>query len=222
MKNSTFNSKLIYSACIAGSLLFTTSISESVASNVYGTSFNSLFNELVIVSMNNEDDEKFVTEVAEMNIREIALGQLAQEKGNSTHVKNLGRTMQEDHMRSMAELSELATARNISLNSPSSTPSQPDEDYQNLENLEGDEFGMAYSQLMVKKQKEAIDKFEKISESSEDAEIKAFASERLTVLKSHLEEAEKCVEKCEESKDSSKVKDENKDELKDKKKDTSK
>ena len=221
MKTSIFSPKLIYGACIAGSILLTT-ISESVASNVYGTSFKFLSNELVIASINNEDDEKFVNEVAEMNIREIALGQLAQEKGNSPHVKNLGKTMQEDHMRSMAELSELATLRNISLNSSNSTSDQPDVEYQKLEKLEGDEFGMAYSKLMVKKHKEAIDKFAKISETSEDAEIKAFATERVTVLKRHLEEAEKCVEKCEESKDSSKDKDKKKDGLKDKKKDTSK
>lgn len=222
MKNSNLNSKLVVGACIAGSILLTSSISESVASSVYGTTLNSSTNKNIIVSINNEDDEKFVTEVAEMNIREIALGQLAQEKGNSTHVKNLGRTMQEDHMQSMADLSELATARDISLNTAGSTSDQPDEDYQKLEKLEGDEFGMAYSQLMVEKHKEAIEVYKTASETSEDPEIKAFAAERLTVLKSHLEEAEKCVEKCKEDKDSSKKKEKMKDELKEKKKDTSK
>lgn len=206
MKNSNLNAKLIYGACIAGSILLTTSISDSLASNVYGTSFNS--NEHVIDSVNTVDDEKFITEVAEMNIREIALGQLAQEKGTSIHVKNLGRTMQEDHMQSMAELSELATSKNISLDTPSSTSDQSSEEYEKLETLEGDEFGLAYSKLMVKKHKEAIEKFNKVSETSEDIEIKAFANERLTVLKAHLEEAEKCVEKC---KDSSKDKDKKKD-----------
>lgn len=209
MKN--LNYKLIYGACIAGSVLLTTSISDSVASSVYGTTPNSHVNELIIVTINNEDDEKFVNEVAEMNIREIALGQLAQDKGNSTHVKNVGKTMQEDHMRSMAELSELATSRNFSLNSTDSTSDQPDEDYQKLEKLEGDEFGMAYSELMVKKHKEAIEKYKTTSETSEDPEIKAFATERITVLKRHLGEAEKCVEKCKEDKDSSKDKDKKKD-----------
>jgi putative membrane protein len=199
MKNSNFNPKMIYGLCLAGTVFLTASMSESYAQVNSPTDprpqTQTQTQHHGATSDADHDDERFVTEVADSNIKEIALGQLAQEKGNSPEVKNFGRTMQEDHMQSMAELAELATAKNITLNSSASTADQPSEEYTKLENLEGEEFEAAYSKLMVKKHKEAIEKFEKASNESDDPEIKRFASERLDVLKSHLEEAEAFMNK---------------------------
>ena len=44
-----------------------------------------------------KDDAQFLVNIAENNLKEISLGQLAQEKGNATHVKELGKKMEDAH-----------------------------------------------------------------------------------------------------------------------------
>lgn len=85
----------------------------------------------------NEDDKKFVTEAIQMNLNEIVLAKLAQGKDLPSHVESLANTIREDHMQSMADISELAQSKNIPL--ATTETEEKSEEIQELETLDGNE-----------------------------------------------------------------------------------
>jgi putative membrane protein len=143
----------------------------------------------------NEKDVQFLVNAAEINMEEISLGQLAQHKGSTNHVKELGKMMEESHTKSMAELTALAQTKSISL--PTSQTDNVKEAYKNLNEKSGNDFGKEYSSMMVNGHKKAIELFEKASTECTDPEIKAWAAATLPILRTHLDQAMICKKQCE-------------------------
>jgi putative membrane protein len=142
----------------------------------------------------NEKDAQFLVNAAEINMEEISLGQLAQQKGSTNHVKELGKMMEESHKKSMAELTALAQTKSISL--PTSQTDNVKEAYKNLNEKSGNDFGKEYSSMMVNGHKKAIELFEKASTECTDPEIKAWAAATLPILRTHLDRAMVCEKQC--------------------------
>jgi putative membrane protein len=140
-----------------------------------------------------EMDEKFLMNAAEINMEEIQLGQLAQQKGVSQDVKNLGKMMTDAHTKAMAELTALASSKSIAI--PTSPTQDAQDLYKNLNEKTGDEFDKAYCNKMVQGHKDAIDKFEKAAENSSDPDIRNWASGKLPELRDHLNHSTACEEK---------------------------
>lgn len=141
-------------------------------------------------------DAQFLVNAAEINLEEIQLGQLAQQRGRTTHVKELGKTMEDAHTQSQRDLTALAQRKNISI------PSSPTEDakdaYETLNEESGDDFDEAYADLMVSKHKDAIDLFEEASTDSHDTDIRNWATTTLSDLRKHLDRSIDCQEKLDE------------------------
>nr|MBI1232512.1 DUF4142 domain-containing protein [Cytophagales bacterium] len=192
MKKANFYSKMIHGMCIAGSMFIGTSVSAfQVSGSVSDPSIEVAEQDTLAT---NDHDKMFVSEAVKMNLNEIALANLAQEKDVPSYIKVLANTIEEDHMQAMADISEMAQAKNIPLDTPDTH--EKSEEVEKLESLDGHEFGKAYSELMVEKHKKTIEKFEKAAMDAEDPEIKSWVNERLPILRSHLEEAEKCHMAC--------------------------
>lgn len=143
----------------------------------------------------NEKDAQFLVNAAEINMEEISLGQLAQQKGSTNHVKELGKMMEESHTKSLAELTALAQTKSISL--PTSQTDNVKEAYKNLNEKSGNDFGKEYSSMMVNGHKKAIELFEKASADCTDPDIKAWATATLPILRTHLDQAMICKKQCE-------------------------
>jgi putative membrane protein len=143
----------------------------------------------------NEKDAQFLVNAAEISMEEISLGQLAQQKGSTNHVKELGKMMEESHTKSLAELTALAQTKSISL--PTSETENSKEAYKNLNDKSGNDFGKEYSSMMVKGHKKAIELFEKASTDCTDPDIKAWAAATLPILRTHLDRAMVCEKQCE-------------------------
>ena len=60
-----------------------------------------------------EKDAQFLVEVAEINLEEIQLGQLAQSKSTKKEVKDLAKMMEDGHSKSLDQLKELATKKHL-------------------------------------------------------------------------------------------------------------
>jgi putative membrane protein len=142
----------------------------------------------------NEKDAQFLVNAAEINMEEISLGQLAQQKGSANHVKELGKMMEESHTKSLAELTALAQTKSISL--PTSQTDNVKEAYKNLNEKSGNDFGKEYSSMMVNGHKKAIELFEKASTDCTDPDIKAWAAATLPILRTHLDQAMVCEKQC--------------------------
>ncbi len=147
-----------------------------------------------IVVIDNDNDENFLMAAAEMHLEEISLGNLAMVKGNSDHVKALGKQMVADHTQSLAGIRVLAQSKSVSI--PATVTDDSKDAYQNLNDKSGTDFGKAYSDLMVEHHQDAIDFFEKASTGAEDQEIRNWALNELPGLRTHLQAAEACKKEC--------------------------
>ncbi len=148
-------------------------------------------------SSNNsiDEDTTFIMKAAEINMEEIKLGKLAQQKGTSSHVKELARMMVTEHTQAMKNLAPLAKAKAFTL--PTRESEKITDDYQKLSSKTGKDFDKAYSDMMVDGHKDAISLFEKTNNNTKDAEIKAMTTAMLPKLRTHLEHSEMCKKECE-------------------------
>lgn len=200
LKNKT---NLLFAFCMAGTLFLTTSCKDNKMEDSETLSeqeniTNMEIDDETILVVENNDDAKFLMAAAEMQLEEISLGKLAQEKGNTQHVKALGKMMVTDHNQSLSELTALAEAKSVAV--PSTITEDSHDNYMKLADKSGNDFGKAYSDMMVDHHKDAISLFEKAAKDAEDQEIRTWAKNKLPSLKMHLEHAEKCKEECDKMK----------------------
>ncbi len=193
-----FKSILVQSICLAGTVILATSCSENRRMDSKDVAEQENADRLAadnqaIAVIDNNDGTKFLMEVAEMQLEEINLGKLAQQKGVSSDVKELGKMMESGHSNFLTEVTALAQSKSVSI------PTTPTEDsmdaYEKLEGKSGNDFDKAYNDLMVEHHEDAIELFEKASTDSEDPQIKTWATEKLPGLRTHLEQAKSCKEK---------------------------
>jgi putative membrane protein len=151
-----------------------------------------------IVVIENDNDAKFLMDVAEMQLEEISLGKLAQQKGNSPQVKELGKMMEAAHTQTLTEVKALAQSKSVAI--PTTVTEDSKDVYQKLNDKTGNDFGKAYSDMMVEHHEDAIKLFEKISTDSEDTEIKAWATQQLPGLRTHLKHAEESKKQSDDMK----------------------
>jgi len=134
------------------------------------------------------DKDEFPLKAASGGMMEVQLGQLAQKNGQSQRVKNFGAMMVKDHSKANNELKAIAETKNISL--PTTLIPEHQEHVTMLQKVTGAEFDKQYMEMMTKDHKEDIDEFDKASKNSADADLKAFATKTLPVLRVHLDSAQ--------------------------------
>lgn len=142
----------------------------------------------------NEKDAQFLVDAAVIHRQEISLGKLAQQKGTTNHVKELGKMMEVDHTKALAELTTMAKTKNISL--PTAQTDNGQDAYNKLNQKSGNDFGKEFSNMMVDGHKDAIALFEKASTDCSDLEIKAWAASLLSALRTHLDHSLVCQKEC--------------------------
>jgi putative membrane protein len=142
-----------------------------------------------------EKDAQFLVDATGINLEEIQLGQLAQQKGSIADVKELGKMMVQAHTKSLKEVRAIAQTKQVTV--PDSATAKAQDAYAMLNAKSGNDFDKAYCQLMVDGHKDAIKKFEKVSADSRDGEIKDWATTMLPDLRKHLDHVFACQKICE-------------------------
>lgn len=134
-----------------------------------------------------DDDTEFAVKAANSGLAKVQVGEIAQQKASDQRVKDFAAMMVQGHTQANEELKALAATKNITL------PTAPGEDHlesiSNLNETSGAEFDKEYMGMMVDDHQKEVDLFEEAAEDSDDAEIRAFASQKLPSLKNHLEDA---------------------------------
>ena len=130
-------------------------------------------------------DARFMAQSVSAALTELALGKLAQTKGENKRVKNFGALMIKDLTKANNKMALLAKSKNITI------PTAPFADDQKIIDLlsqkSGREFDTAYVDKMIADHKKYIPLFENEKENSPDTDIKKFASKTLPSLKNHLD-----------------------------------
>jgi putative membrane protein len=122
---------------------------------------------------------------------EIAGGQLAQSKGTSSAIKELGARLVKDHSKSLSEA--IKVARQLKISVPKTpTPSQEWE-LSVLGGLSAASFDAGYATLEVQDHKQDIDDNKKEVSEGVNAKIRNLARKDLPVLRKHLKLSKRAV-----------------------------
>lgn len=143
---------------------------------------------------NEKNDAHFLVNAADINIKEISLGKLAQQKGTLPHVKALGKMMEDEHGKAMNVLVSFAKLKSITI--PTSQTENGVAAFKKLNAISGHDFDKAYAEMMVTGHKDAILLYETISADAIDPDIRNWATKMLPTLKNHLKRAFMCQKEC--------------------------
>lgn len=136
---------------------------------------------------NKEDDSEFLVDQAEINLAEIEIGKLAQQKGTDPEVKKFGKMLVDEHTKSASQVSALAKSKNFTL--PTSLTEEGQEEYKKLNEKSGLDFDKKFADMMIDGHQKAIDKLQKAAKDAQDEDIKLWATNSIAGLTSHLEHA---------------------------------
>ncbi len=154
-------------------------LSVAVATALAGSSFGAL--------ARDQPGQAFIKKAIEGNLAEVAMGQLAQQNGNSDAVKNFGRQLETDH--SSANQKAMSVASSMGVTAPTEPDKKQKATYQKLSKLSGDAFDRAFAKEMVADHKKDIAEFQKEAKRQNDPAA-GYASETLPTLQNHLQMAQ--------------------------------
>lgn len=159
-----------------------TNTSNNNSGSTLGNAANSVAN--AASSMTTPSAESFLTDVIEGGNTEVALGKLAQTQSKNPDIKKFGQMLVTDH--SKANQEAMALAKKMNINAPTGMGSHQST-YDKLKGLTGDDFDREFVEDMVSDHEKDVSTFQKESQNSSDADVKAFAAKTLPVLQKHLD-----------------------------------
>jgi len=134
----------------------------------------------------------FVDKAAQSGITEVEAGKLALQKSSSADVKTFAQHMVDDHTKANQELMALAKKHDLEVPDDAALM---DKAKKAILEMRDESFDKAYANNQVNAHEEAVELFKKESTSSDNAELKAFASEKLPTLEKHLKMAKELQSK---------------------------
>ena len=164
----------------------------------------------------SSSDEKFIKDACKGGHIEAQMGKMGVQRAQNAQVKQFAQTLADDHSKANTELKQLASSKGITLPEPSdkitgiadeadSTRVREREgadadggkdhaefkrEWQKLESASGTDFDRQFVSMAVKCHEKGVKEFEKVSQGTGDAEVKAYAAKTLPTLQAHLRTAQ--------------------------------
>ncbi len=129
----------------------------------------------------------FMTEATINGLMEVQASQLAQKKTNDSKVREFATKMAKDHAEANQALHAIAAKKAVTL--PPDLDGERQAKLQSLESASDAELDRTYVNQMVADHTQAVVLFEREVKDGQDAEVRAFAAERLAELRRHLDDA---------------------------------
>jgi putative membrane protein len=130
-------------------------------------------------------DQAFVAKALAGGEAEVQLGQLAQEKSQSSDVKQFAEKMVTDHSQMGNKLKPVAKQMGVAV------PNGPDRKEKKLmaklQTLSGQDFDNAYIAAMVKDHKQDLKDFKDEASSGQDPNVKQIAQQGAMIIQQHLQ-----------------------------------
>jgi len=126
-------------------------------------------------------DKAFMKKAARGGIMEVAMGNLADQNGQSEDVKSFGKRMVTDHGKANEELKSIAEKKGVKL--PSKEPT---------EKWSSDK---AYMNMMVEDHEKDLAEFQDEATNGSDPDVKKFAEDTAKVVQEHLDLAKQTQSK---------------------------
>jgi len=112
---------------------------------------------------------------------EVAMGRMAEQKGQSDDVKSFGKRMVTDHGKANDELKKIAAQKNVKLPAKEPTVSWSSD--------------KSYIDMMVKDHEKDLAEFKEEANSGRDPDVKKFAEDTAKVVEEHLDLAKQTQSK---------------------------
>jgi putative membrane protein len=132
-------------------------------------------------------EELYVQSAQTINQAELALGQLAQQRGSSDKVKQISLNMVQRHSALSAQLAELARERDIAMTLKPST--EDEKVYDRLAKLSGRSFDGAFEQAVTDAHTRELALHRGELERSGDAGLRGYAQSRVSALEAAMMQA---------------------------------
>lgn len=123
-------------------------------------------------------DKRFVEKSAKSGMAKARAARLAVSRATDPRVRSYAQQIVSDHEKTNAELNQLAAKKGVSL----ADDDENDRLFKRLSDKNGAEFDRKFVGHMADEHEDDIERFEKASRKSNDAEIAAFASKQLPAL----------------------------------------
>jgi len=133
-------------------------------------------------------DKDFVRNASESSATEVHLGKLAQDKGSSDAVKELGKKMVDAHTQAGDQLKQAATALNIP--APDDPPRKAKKAGDKLAKLSGSDFDRAYAKMAADEEKQAVKQYEREAKNGKVPGMKDFATKNLPAVQERQKQAQ--------------------------------
>lgn len=159
---------------------------------------NSIFPLFILLigslSLADADRAQILGKLRSINQTEIKVGQLAEEKGATTEVKDYGRKLVADHKKLDDDVTKFAGAYSVTI--AEVQPSDEDKTaIDDLENSTGAEFDKKFLATMVKGHEDAINMVKIARNETKDAKFKNFLARVIPGLEKHEAAAQKLEKK---------------------------
>lgn len=132
------------------------------------------------------DDKEFVKQAASSGQYEVESSKLVQDKVKDPQIKQLAKTMEDDHKQANDELKRLAKQANVS-DVPSSPQGADQQMLSQLKQANEQQLGQEYIQQQIQAHQKAIQLFRQAQTQVQDPQLKQFAQKTLPKLEQHLQ-----------------------------------
>ena len=126
-------------------------------------------------------DKTFMKKATKGGMMEVAMGNLAEQNGQSEDVKSFGKRMVTDHSKANDELKSIASKKGVQLPSKEPTTKWSSDN--------------AYMDAMVKDHEKDLAEFQEEAKSGSDPDVKKFAEDTAKMVQEHLELAKETQSK---------------------------
>lgn len=138
-------------------------------------------------------DQQFVDMVAQTDMLEAHLGQMAQNQASAQDVKDYAQMLITDHTSDYQKLESLAEKSNLTVSK--GLDAAHDKMIAPFEKLNGAAFDHRYIHEMIEGHTKALDVYKREASDATSADLREYASETLPTLQKHLDGAKDLLKK---------------------------
>ena len=135
----------------------------------------------------SKDDRNFIMDAAQGGMKEVEMGKLAQQKGQSDGVKQFGKRLEDDHSKANEQLKGIAQKAGVDV--PASLDKKHQGMVDKMSKVKADNFDRTFAKDMVSDHEKDIKEFRKEADKGKNPDLKQFASQTVPVLEEHLKMA---------------------------------
>lgn len=130
-----------------------------------------------------EHNAQFVVDAANGNLTEIRLAELAQQKSTNKDIKEIAKTLYDDHTAALNDLKVLASNKSISI--PADVTEDTRQDLQKLTDEKTSSFNKDWTEKLMEKHQKTISDYETALGTVTDTDIKNWINTVLPKIRSH-------------------------------------